>query len=166
MDSYSGQGSESLKSFFDQVEEYTAFYGWDGQEACCQALAYLKNTALSNVKRAPFAPCSWEELKGLLLKRFQPRDLKVTYKAQFRSRQRRNAEEIYSYVDTLQRLADIAWPFMDHYMVVDQFLQGTDSHELSVQVVASGCHRLETILCVARSLEAVHGEERHHSRGH
>ncbi len=33
MDSYSGQGSESLEGFFDQVEEYTAFYGWDGQEA-------------------------------------------------------------------------------------------------------------------------------------
>ncbi len=27
MDSYSGQGNESLEGFFDQVEEYTAFYG-------------------------------------------------------------------------------------------------------------------------------------------
>ncbi len=55
---------------------------------------------------------------------------------------------------------------MDHYakenMVVDQFLQGMHSHELSVQVVASGCHRLETM---ARSLEVVHEEEKHHSRG-
>ncbi len=81
MDSYSGQGSESLEGFFDQVEEYTAFYSWDGQ-----ARALLNNTALSYVKHAPFAHHSWEELKALLLKRFQPRDLTATYKAQFCSR--------------------------------------------------------------------------------
>ena len=110
---------------------------------------------------------SWEELKALLLKRFQLRDLTATYKAQFRARRRRNGEEIYSYAEALQRLADMAWPFMDHYakedMVVDQFLQGMDSHELSVQVATSGSCRLETILCMAQSLEAVHEEEKHHS---
>ncbi len=86
MDSYSGQGSESLEGFFDQVEEYTAFYGWDGRDACRQVHAHLKNTVLSYVKCAPFAPRTWEELKALLLKHFQPRDLAATYKAQFRAR--------------------------------------------------------------------------------
>ncbi len=46
----------------------------------------------------------------------------------------------------------MAWPFMDHYakedMVVDQLLQGIDSHELSVQVAASGHRCLETVLLV------------------
>ncbi len=42
-----GMGSESLEGFFDQVEEYTTFYGWDGQEACCQACVHLRNTGLS-----------------------------------------------------------------------------------------------------------------------
>ncbi len=63
----------------------------------------------------------------------------------------------------------MAWLFMDHHakedLVVDQFLQGMDSHELSVQVATSRCRRLETVLRIARSLEAVHEEERHHSRG-
>ena len=63
----------------------------------------------------------------------------------------------------------MSWPFMDHHakedLVVDQFLQGMDSHELSVQVATSGCRRLETVLHIARSLEAVHKEEKHHSRG-
>ncbi len=167
--SYSGQGSESLEGFFDQVEEYTAFYGWDGQEACHQARAHLKNMALSYVKCTPFAPRTCEELKALLLKRFQPRDLTATYKAQFRARRRRNTEEIYSYVEALQRLVDMAWPFMDHDakedLVVDQLLQGMDSHELSDQVATSGCRHLETVLRIARSLEAVHEEKRHHSRG-
>ncbi len=98
MESYSGQGSESLEGFFDQVKEYTAFYGWDGQEACHQARAHLKNMALSYVKHAQFVPHAWEELKVLLLKRFQPRDLTATYKAQFRAWRHRNKEEIYSYV--------------------------------------------------------------------
>ncbi len=48
---------------------------------------------------------------------------------------------------------------------MDQFLQRMDSHQLSVQVVASLCHCLETMLCIARSLEAVNQEERHHSQG-
>ncbi len=139
MDSYSGQGSESLEGFFDQVEEYTAFYGWDGQEVCRQARAHLKNTALSYVKHALFAPHPWEELKVLLLKHFQPRDLTATYKAQFRARWRRNTEELY--VEALQCLADMALPFMDLHpkedLVMDQFLQGMDSHELTVQVVTS-----------------------------
>ncbi len=40
-----------------------------------------------------------------------------------------------------------------------------DSDELSVQVATSGCRHLKTMLCIAWSLEAVHGEEKHHSHG-
>ena len=50
--------------------------------------------ALAYGKWAPFQPSSWEELKALLLKRFQPRDLTATYKAQFRSRRRHHNENI------------------------------------------------------------------------
>ena len=49
---------------------------------------------------------------------------------------------------------------------MDQFLQAMDSHELSVQVATSGCRRLQTVLRVAWSLEAVHEEEKHHSHRH
>ena len=54
----------------------------------------------------------------------------------------------------------MVWPFMDaqakEELVVDQFLMGMESHELSVQVAAHGHHRMEDVLQVARSLEAVH----------
>ena len=37
-------------------------------------------------------------------------------------------EATYTYVETLQRLVDLAWPFMDYHakeeMIVDQFLLG------------------------------------------
>ncbi len=73
-------------------------------------------------------------------------------------------------MEALQRVADMAWPFMVHHtkedMVMDQFLQGMDSHELGVQVGTSGCPCLETVLRIARSLKAVHKEEKHHSHGH
>ncbi len=49
-------------------------------------------------------------------------------------------------------------------LIVDQFLMGMESHELSVQVAAHGHHRMEDVLRVARSLEAVHEEERHAPR--
>ncbi len=59
----------------------------------------------------------------------------------------------------------MAWTFIDaqakEELVVDQFLMGMESHELSVQVAAHSHHRMEDVLHVARSLEAVHEEERH-----
>ncbi len=49
-------------------------------------------------------------------------------------------------------------------LVVHQFLLGLDNHELSVQVAAHGHRHTEYGLRLARSLEAVHEEERHASR--
>ncbi len=69
MQDFQGEGSDWLDDF----------YRWDGREA----RAHLRGIALAYVKRAPFQPRTWEELKALLLKRFQPRDLMATYKAQF-----------------------------------------------------------------------------------
>ena len=83
MQDFQGEGSDRLDSFFDHVEELVDFYRWDKREMCQQARAHLRGTALAYVKHAPFQPRSWEELKALLLKRFQPRDLTAKYKAQF-----------------------------------------------------------------------------------
>ncbi len=167
MQDFQGEGSDRLDTFFDHVEELVVFYRWDGRETCRQARAHLRGIALAYVKRAPFQPRSWEELKALLLKRFQPRDLTATYKAQFRVRCRCHNEDIHTFVEALQRLADIAWPFMDcqakEELVVDLFLLGMDNHELNVQVDAHDHKRTEDVLRLARSLEAVHEEERHAS---
>ncbi len=51
-------------------------------------------------------------------------------------------------------------------MVTNQFLLGMGNHVLSVQVAAHGHRWVEDILRVARSLKAVFGEEKFHSRGH
>ncbi len=129
---------------------------------------HLRGTALAYVKQAPFQPRRWEELKALLLKRFQPCDLMAMYKAQFCSRRGRYNEDMHTYVEAFQRLADMAWPFMDaqakEELVVDQFLMGMESHDLSVQVAAYGHFRMEDVPCVTRSLESVHEEERHAPR--
>ncbi len=85
MQDFQGEGSDRLDSFFDHVEELANFYRWDGRETCRQARSHLRGTVPAYVKRAPFQPRTWEELKALLLKRFQPRDLTATYKAQFRA---------------------------------------------------------------------------------
>ena len=151
MDVFKGEGNDQLDTFFDQVEEFAAFFHWDEREMCRQARAHLRGTALAYVKRAPFPPRSWDELKALLLKRFQLRDLTATYKAQFRSRRRRQTEDIYAFLEALQKLADMAWPFMDHYA--------------NVQVAAHDHRRVDDVLRVARSLEAVCEEEKQYFRG-
>ncbi len=164
MQDFQGDGSVTLDMFSDQVDELSRFNNWDEQDTCRQARAHLRGTALAYVRRALFPPRTWEELKTLLMKWFQPRDLTATYKAQFRSRRRCQMEDIYTYVETLQLLADLAWPFMDYHakeeMVVDQFLLGMGNHELSVQGAAHGHRRMEDILRVARSLEAVQEDEK------
>ncbi len=49
-------------------------------------------------------------------------------------------------------------------MVADQFLTGLDSHELCVQVTATGVQRIEDLMQIVRSLEAVEGKEAGHGR--
>ena len=49
-------------------------------------------------------------------------------------------------------------------MVADQFLTGLDDHELHVQVATSDVRRIEDLMRIARSLEAVEGEETGRSR--
>ncbi len=60
----------------------------------------------------------------------------------------------------------MAWPLLDpmacEEMVADQFLTGLDSHDLRVQVATTGARRIEDIMCIAHSLEAVEGEETGH----
>ena len=153
MQDLQGDGSVALDMFSDQVDELSRFYHLDEQETCRQARAHLRGAALAYVRCAPFPPHTWEELKTLLMKRFQPRDLTATYKSQFRSHRRHQTEDIYIYIETLQHLADLAWPFMDCHakedMVIDQILQGMGNHEISVQVAAHGHRHMEDILRVA-----------------
>ncbi len=102
-------------------------------------------------------------MKDLLTGRFQPRDLTSAYKAQFRARRRHRNEDIHTYVDVIQKLAEMAWPYLDplarEEMVADQFLTGLDNHELRVQVATSDVRRIGDLMRIARSLEAVEGEE-------
>ena len=101
--------------------------------------------------------------EDLLTKRFQLRDLPFVHKAQFRARRRQRKEDIHTYVDTLQKLAEIAWPYLDSLareeMVANQFLTGLDNHELRVQAATSDMRRIEDLMRIAHSLEAVEGEE-------
>ncbi len=110
------------------------------------------------------------ELKDLLTRWFQPRDLTSAYKAQFRARRRQRNEDIQNYVDTLPKMAEMVWPYLDplarEEMVADQFLTGLDNHELRVQAATSDVRRIEDLMRIAHSLKAVEGEEmgRSHTR--
>ncbi len=57
----------------------------------------------------------------------------------------------------------MTWPYRDplarEEMVADQFLTGLDNHELHVQAATSDVRRIEDLMRIARSLEAVEGEE-------
>ncbi len=79
MQDFQDDRSVTLDMFSDQVDDLSRCYYWDEQETCRQARAHLRGTALAYVRHAPFPPHTWEELKTLLMKRFQPRDLTATH---------------------------------------------------------------------------------------
>ncbi len=57
----------------------------------------------------------------------------------------------------------MAWPYLNplarEEMVAYQFLTGLDNHELRVQAATSDVRKMEDLMRIARSLEAVEGEE-------
>ncbi len=69
-------------------------------------------------------------------------------------------------MDALQKLAEIAWSLLDPIardeVVADQFLNGLDSYELRIQVAATRIWRIEDLMRVARSFEAVENQEAGH----
>ncbi len=60
----------------------------------------------------------------------------------------------------------MAWhllhPLAHEEMVNNQYRTGLDSNELKVQVATTGSRRIEDLMQIARSLEAVEGEETGH----
>ncbi len=168
LDTFKGENGERLDNFVYQVEEFATFHAWDQIETYRQARTHLRGVALACIRCAPLPPRTWEELKDLLARWFQPRDLTSAYKAQFRARRRQRSEDIHTYVDTLQKLAEMAWPYLDplarEEMVADQILTGLDNHELRVQPATSDVRRIEDLMRIACSLEAIKGEETGRSR--
>ncbi len=168
LDVFKGEIREKLDDFIFQVEEFATFHAWDPDETCRQARTHLRGVALEYIRRTPLPPRDWDDLKTLLTHQFQPRDLTAAYKAQFQTRKRQRREDIPTYVDALQKLAEMAWPLLDliarDEMVGDQFLNGLNSHELRIQVAATGMRRIEDLMRVARSLEAVENQETGHGR--
>ncbi len=163
LDTFKVENGKRLDDCVYQVEEFATFHAWDQVETCRQATTHLRGVALAYIRRAPLSLRTWQELKDLLTRRFQPHDLTSAYKAQFRARRRQRNEDIHTYVDVLQKLAEMALPFLDPLarkeMVADQFLTGLDNHELRVQVATSDVRRIEDLMRIARSLEAVEGKE-------
>ncbi len=72
LDTFKGENGERLDDFVYQVKEFATFHAWDQIETCRQARTHLRGVALAYVRRAPLPSRTWEELKDLLTRRFQP----------------------------------------------------------------------------------------------
>ncbi len=75
LDVFKGEIGERLDDFIYQVEEFPAFHAWDPVETCRHSRTHLRGVALAYIRRTPLPPWDWTELKDLLTRRFQPRDL-------------------------------------------------------------------------------------------
>ncbi len=91
LDTFKGEIGDRLDDFIYQVEGFAAFHAWEPVETCRQARTHLRSVVLAYIRRTALPPRDWTELKDLLTRRFQPRDLTAAYKAQFRTRCRQKA---------------------------------------------------------------------------
>ncbi len=85
LDTFKGENGERLDDFIYQVEKFAAFHAWDPVETCRQARTHLRGVALVYIRHVHLPPYDWQELKDLLTRRFQPRDLRAAYKGQFKA---------------------------------------------------------------------------------
>ncbi len=83
---FKGEIGEKLDVFIYQVEEFSTFHEWNPMETCRQARTHLRGVAIAYIRRTALPPRDWAELKTLLTRQFQPRNLTTACKAQFRTR--------------------------------------------------------------------------------
>ena len=163
-------GTENWKHFIFRFEQVAAYNRWDDATKRLRLTICLEKDAIefcSTLRSVAFL--TYQELKLALQNRFEEPDNENVYKSQFRSRIRREGEEINAFLHELQRLASKAFPKeqgdLYHQLICDQFVQGIRNREckeflqLELSKSKSRGHKLvQEILGLAHSFEAIRGQ--------
>ena len=111
---------------------------------------------------------SYYELVQALEQRFQPRNQAESHKALFRSRDRRPDEDLYSYSESLERLARLGYPDADAETICslakDRFLDGLKDSQLRYFILYSQPRSLEDAVTVGVRAEAHLNKDRQAAR--
>jgi hypothetical protein len=162
-DKFDGRSVE-WKDFIVHFEQVSSWNKWSYHEQGQQLIMCLRGEAqkllgdLSVEQRSDYV-----SLKSILTKRFNPQELVIAHRCEFRSRRRKFGESPSDFGYSLRRLGCLAFPDMTYkdreINVLEQFINGIGNSAIHDHVIFHHPQSLEAAISLATEFEAVKGTQ-------
>ena len=162
-DKFDGRSVE-WKDFIVHFEQVSSWNKWSYHEQGQQLVMCLRGEAQKLLGDLTVEQRSdYESLKSILTKRFNPLELVIAHRCEFRSRRRKSGESPSDYGYSLRRLGCLAFPDMTYkdreINVLEQFINGIGNSAIHDHVIFHHPQSLEAAISLATEFEAVKGSQ-------
>lgn len=167
-DKFDGRSVE-WKDFIVHFEQVSSWNRWTYDEQGQQLVMCLRGEAQKLLGDLAIEQRSdYDSLKSILTKRFNPQELVIAHRCEFRSRRRKSGESPSDYGYSLRRLGCLAFPDMTYkdreINVLEQFINGIGNSAIHDHVIFHHPQSLEAAISLATEFEAVKGSQLHVSK--
>ena len=162
-DKFDGRTVE-WKDFLVHFEQVSDWNRWSYHEKAQQLVMCLRGEAqkllgdLTARQRTDY-----DNLQSILTKRFNPQELVIAHRCEFRSRKRKHGENPSDYGYALRRLGCLAFPNMTYddreINVLEQFINGIGNSAIHDHVIFHHPTTLEAAISLAIEFESVKGPQ-------
>ena len=162
-DKFDGRTVE-WKDFIVHFEQVSLWNKWSYLEMGQQLVMCLRGEAQKLLGDLDIELRSdYSSLKSILTKRFNPEELVIAHRCEFRSRKRKTGESPSDYGYSLRRLGCLAFPGMTYkdreINVLEQFINGIGNSAIHDHVIFHHPQSLEAAISLAIEFEAVKGPQ-------
>ena len=162
-DKFDGKSVE-WKDFLVHFEQVSDWNCWSYEERSQQLVMSLRGEAQKLLGDLTLEQQKdYDNLKSILTKRFNPQELVIAHRCEFRSRKRNKGESPSDYGYALRRLGCLAFPEMTYndreINVLEQFINGIGNSAIHDHVIFHHPKTLEEAISLAIEFEAVKGPQ-------
>ena len=162
-DKFDGRTVE-WKDFIVHFEQVSDWNRWSYQEKSQQLVMCLRGEAQKLLGDLTVALRSdYDQLKSVLTKRFNPQELVIAHRCEFRTRRRKHGENPSDYGYALRRLGCLAFPKMTYddreINILEQFINGIGNSAIHDHVIFHHPTTLEAAISLAIEFESVKGPQ-------
>ena len=162
-DKFDGRTVE-WKDFIVHFEQVSEWNRWSYHEKSQQLVMCLRGEAQKLLGDLTVELRSdYDRLKSVLTKRFNPEELVIAHRCEFRSRRRKHGESPSDYGYALRRLGCLAFPKMTYddreINILEQFINGIGNSAIHDHVIFHHPKTLEAAISLAIEFESVKGTQ-------
>ena len=144
---------------FEQVAYWNQ---WDEREKAQQLSMCLRGVAQKTLSDLTIGLLSdYSALKNVLSQRFNPREIEIAHRCEFRNIKRQKDDTVADYGHRLRRLAQKAYPTLRYHeiepTVIDQYIHGLNNYDLKKHVQFHHPQTLNQAIAFATEYEAFLG---------